>query len=69
MGGCAGYRGVMYFGNNKGVLEFDGVRWNTYPLPNRTIVRSLPLMTRQDLRRGQDELGYLGEGRWANRNT
>ena len=56
-------RGVMYFGNNKGVLEFDGVRWNTYPLPNRTIVRSLAI---DDAGRiyvgGQDELGYLGEG-------
>ncbi|MEX1189538.1 MAG: triple tyrosine motif-containing protein [Bacteroidia bacterium] len=33
-------RGVMYFGNNKGLLEFDGTNWLNYALPNRTIVRS-----------------------------
>lgn len=26
--------GWMYFANNKGLLEFDGVEWNTYPIHN-----------------------------------
>ncbi len=30
-----------YFGNNYGLLEFDGRQWNTYGLPSRTIVRSV----------------------------
>jgi ligand-binding sensor domain-containing protein/DNA-binding CsgD family transcriptional regulator len=34
-------RGFMYFGNNDGILEYDGTSWNMYPLPNRSIVRSL----------------------------
>jgi DNA-binding CsgD family transcriptional regulator len=33
--------GRMYFANNNGLLEFDGFHWETYPLPNRTIVRSI----------------------------
>ncbi len=34
-------RGIMYFGNNLGLLEFDGADWRLYPLPNNTTVRSL----------------------------
>ncbi|HNO10424.1 MAG TPA: hypothetical protein PKI67_05820 [bacterium] len=26
------HRGLMYFGNNDGVLEFDGIRWRLSPL-------------------------------------
>lgn len=36
-------RGVMYFGNNKGVLEYDGVSWRLIPVKNRSIVRSLAI--------------------------
>ncbi len=36
------HRGVMYFGNNdKGVLEYDGVRWRNIPVANNSIIRSL----------------------------
>ncbi len=34
-------RGVMYFGNAEGVLEYDGVSWRRIATPNRTVVRSL----------------------------
>jgi signal transduction histidine kinase len=34
------HRGIMYFGNNQGVLEFDGRNWRTIPIKNK-IVRSL----------------------------
>ncbi len=34
-------KGIMYFGNNKGLLEFDGNRWNLYELPTKDIVRSV----------------------------
>jgi len=34
-------RGFMYFGNNDGVLEFDGKRWRRYSLPDRFMYRSV----------------------------
>lgn len=34
-------RGVMYFGNNKGLLEFDGNNWRLHELPNKGIVRAV----------------------------
>ena len=34
-------RGILYFGNNQGLLEFDGSYWNLYPIPNGSIVRSV----------------------------
>jgi signal transduction histidine kinase/heme exporter protein D len=34
-------RGVMYFGNAEGMLEYDGVSWRRIATPNRTVVRSL----------------------------
>ena len=34
-------RGVMYFGNFSGVLEYDGARWRTIPVSNQSLVRSL----------------------------
>jgi len=33
--------GRMYFANNDGVLEFDGLNWNLIPLPKGIIVRSV----------------------------
>ena len=33
--------GWMYFANNKGLLEFDGNTWHTYPLPGNAKVRSV----------------------------
>lgn len=34
-------RGVMYFGNNSGVLEFDGQRWQLIEVPGSAVVRTL----------------------------
>lgn len=36
-----GDNGMMYFGNNNGLLEYDGINWILYPLPNSSIVRAL----------------------------
>ena len=33
--------GVMYFGNNNGVLVYDGANWLNVPMPNNSVVRSL----------------------------
>lgn len=53
-------RGVMYFGNTDGLLEFDGVNWRRIPLPNAKAVRSLGLSDKGVVFvGGQNELGYL----------
>lgn len=44
--------GWMYFSNNNGLLEFDGVYWNTYRLPHHEKVRSLAI--------GPDNKIYVG---------
>ncbi|MGK5093077.1 triple tyrosine motif-containing protein [Deltaproteobacteria bacterium TL4] len=53
-------RGVMYFANQDGVLEFDGQSWHLIKLPNYSGVRSIA--TNVDGRvyvGGTGELGYL----------
>ncbi|HLP61627.1 MAG TPA: hypothetical protein VK186_22495, partial [Candidatus Deferrimicrobium sp.] len=53
-------RGVMYFGNVDGVLEFDGVNWRLIRLPNFSMVRSLAIdKTGTVYVGGVGELGYL----------
>ena len=34
-------RGVMYFANEKGILEYDGVNWRKISIKNQTVARSL----------------------------
>jgi ligand-binding sensor domain-containing protein len=52
--------GIVYFANNEGLLSFDGKYWNNYPLPNKTIVRSVEIGTNGYIYvGGQDELGYF----------
>ena len=34
-------RGIMYFVNNKGLLEFDGQNWKLYELKNRIFARAI----------------------------
>lgn len=38
---CQDSIGVMYFGNNYGILRFDGERWDKTTMPNNSSVRSL----------------------------
>ena len=33
--------GFIYFANNDGLLEFDGQHWRVFPMPNKSIVRSV----------------------------
>lgn len=33
--------GYTWFANNSGLLKFDGYRWDIFPVPNNTIVRSV----------------------------
>lgn len=53
-------RGVMYFGNTSGVLEFDGTNWQKITLPNNSIVSSLCYHNQIVFVGGFDEFGYLG---------
>ncbi|MBP6686365.1 MAG: hypothetical protein KA160_00800 [Lacibacter sp.] len=52
--------GMMFIANNEGLLSFDGVFWNLYPLPNKTNVRSIETGADNHIYAGgQDELGYF----------
>lgn len=55
--------GILYFANNDGLLTYDGAYWHTYPLPNKTIVRSVEVGRGGRIYvGGQDELGYFAPG-------
>ncbi len=49
---CQDNRGVMYFGNDIGLLEFDGANWRVYQVPNKTTLRSIA--------KGRDGKLYVG---------
>ena len=52
--------GIVYFANHEGLLSFDGVYWKLYPLPNKTIVRSVAIgKDNRIYAGGQDDFGYF----------
>jgi len=52
--------GILFFANNEGLLSFDGNYWSLYPIPNKTIVRSLEIDQNGRIYvGGQDEIGYF----------
>jgi len=52
-------RGVMFFGNNDGILEFDGVNWRKIPVEEK-LVRSLAINKNGRIYVGaRNEFGYL----------
>ncbi|MEN8119019.1 MAG: triple tyrosine motif-containing protein [Bacteroidota bacterium] len=53
-------RGVMYFGNTMGVLEFDGQNWKLIPVKNNSLARSLAVDQSGRVYVGaRNEFGYL----------
>ena len=53
-------RGIMYFGNDLGLLEFDGSSWRLYQVPNKTTVRSIANSSDGKMYVGAvGELGYF----------
>jgi len=53
-------RGVLYFGNLSGLLEFDGVNWRLIEVPNKSTVRGLAFDQNNILYLGAfGELGYM----------
>ena len=53
--------GRVFFGNNKGLLQFDGFEWSLSRLPNQTIVRAVSADSSGSVLYvgGQNELGYF----------
>ena len=53
-------RGVLYVGNNVGIMEFDGAQWRMIPTRNKAVVRSLALAADGRIFVGsKGEIGYL----------
>ena len=56
-------RGFLYFANNDGLLEFNGVEWHLYKVDNQTIVRSVAIHKNGKIFTGaQNELGWFEAG-------
>jgi ligand-binding sensor domain-containing protein/DNA-binding CsgD family transcriptional regulator len=55
--------GFIYFGNNDGILEFDGTSWTTYPVPNLSVVRSVLAVGEKIYSGAFEEIGYLAPDR------
>ncbi len=53
-------RGIMYFANNAGILEFDGQHWRLIPVPGNATVRDLTFGPDGTIFYGSvDDFGYL----------
>jgi AraC family chitin signaling transcriptional activator len=48
----------MYFANNEGLLEYNGMAWTLYPSPNETIVRSVKVINKKIYTGCYMEFGY-----------
>jgi DNA-binding CsgD family transcriptional regulator len=53
--------GRVLVANNDGLLIFNGYKWDLYPLPNRTIARSVEYHRDTIYVGGQDEIGYFAK--------
>ncbi|MFV0328817.1 MAG: triple tyrosine motif-containing protein [Dysgonomonas sp.] len=53
-------RGVMYFGNDIGLLEFDGIEWKLNRIPNSLTARSVAVQSHNTIFTGS----YEEFGRW-----
>jgi ligand-binding sensor domain-containing protein/DNA-binding CsgD family transcriptional regulator len=52
--------GIVYFANYEGLVSFDGTYWKTYPLPNKTVVRSVAIGKDDRIYAGgQDDFGFF----------
>ncbi|WP_417360689.1 response regulator [Galbibacter sp.] len=48
----------VFVANNEGLLEFDGVQWRFYQLPNQTIIRSVAYFDGKVYTGSYEEFGY-----------
>lgn len=49
---------AMYFANNSFLLRFDGVKWEKYTLPNKSIIRSVFSLDNRIYTGSYNEFGY-----------
>lgn len=56
-------KGIMYFANDEGLVTFNGSFWKLFPLPNKTVLRSIYIDSNERVYAGgQDEIGYFEAG-------
>lgn len=55
---------AMYFANNSYLLRYDGVKWEKYKLPNKTIIRSIMVEGDKIYSGSYQEFGY-----WYRKNA
>ena len=53
--------GILYFGNDIGLLEFDGIEWKLNKLPKAEVVRSVYAVSNNEIYTG----GYEEFGKWS----
>ena len=51
--------GKLYVANNNGLLEFDGLNWNVWEMPNKTTIRSLLVYQNKIYVGSYEEFGYF----------
>lgn len=54
-------RGILYFGNDIGLLEFDGIEWKLNKLQKAKVVRSVYAVSHNEIYTG----GYEEFGKWS----
>lgn len=52
-------QGLMYFGNNNGLLQFDGTEWELHKMPQHKIVRSICVLNKRIYVGSFEEFGYF----------
>ncbi|MCF1190056.1 LuxR C-terminal-related transcriptional regulator [Mangrovimonas sp. AS39] len=57
-GVAKGNSGKLYVANNEGLLEFDGMVWKFYEMPNKTIIRSVHVADGKIFTGSYEEFGY-----------
>lgn len=55
---AGGEDGKIYVANSQGLLEYDGIRWTIWELPNKTIVRSVFVAKDRIYTGSFEEFGY-----------
>ncbi len=53
-----GANGLIYFGNQEGIIEYDGVRWRHLPAPSAFIFHLIAAADGRLWAGGEDEIGY-----------
>ncbi len=56
---CQDNEGMMYFGNNSGLLAYDGTYWTLFPVPNGSIIRSVKIDGDKIFVGASGEFGYF----------